>query len=410
MPVEVITFGCRLNAFESALIRRHGAALTDTVVINTCTVTAEAERQAHQAIRRLHRERPGATLVVTGCAVQRDPESWARLPGVRRVLGNAEKLEAQFWAPGRLESAVGPLDEAPLPAARPLAEHLGRARAILQIQQGCNHSCTFCAIPAGRGPSRSVPPGEVIAQARAMVMEGFQEIVLTGVDLTSYGSDLTPPLPLGALLARLLRDVPELPRLRLSSLDPAELDEPFWEVLATEPRLMPHLHLSLQSGSALILKRMKRRHSPEQAARVIARARALRPGIAIGADLIAGFPTETETLFTETMTFVEEMDIPFLHVFPFSPRPGTPAARMPQVPPALRRERARLLRACGEAARARFLEGKLGTVREVLAETERRGRDQHFIVVESETPLPVGRITPLLAVARGEEGVHGEPL
>lgn len=410
MPVEVITFGCRLNTYESALIRRYGEALDDTVVINTCTVTAEAERQARQTIRRIHRERPEARLVVTGCAVQRDPEAWARLPGIARVLGNAEKLDPRSWVPGAAASAVGPPVPHPLPAPPPLAEHLGRSRALLQIQQGCDHSCTFCAIPAGRGASRSVPPPEVIAAARAMVAEGFQEIVLTGVDITSYGADLTPRLSLGALLARLFAEVPGLPRLRLSSLDPAELDETFWEVLATEPRLMPHLHLSLQSASALILKRMKRRHTPEGAAEVIARARALRPGLALGADLIAGFPTETDSLFAETLAFLERMEIPFLHVFPYSPRPGTPAARMPQVPAPLRRERARLLRACGERARAGFLAAKLGTVREVLAETPTRGRDQHFIVIETETPLPVGRITPLRAAGLAGGGLRGDPL
>jgi threonylcarbamoyladenosine tRNA methylthiotransferase MtaB len=410
MAAEVITFGCRLNAYESAVIRRHAAALDDTVVINTCTVTAEAERQARQTIRKLHRERPEAALVVTGCAVQRDPEAWARLPGVARVLGNAEKLDPGFWQERVRESAVGPLAARPAPRAWPVAEHLGRSRAILQVQQGCDHACTFCVIPAGRGPSRSVQPEEVIATARTMVAQGFQEIVLTGVDLTSYGADLSPPLRFGALLARLLREVPELPRLRLSSLDPAELDADFWEVLANEPRLMPHLHLSLQSASALILKRMKRRHAPAEAAEAIARARALRPGLAIGADLIAGFPTETEALFAETLDFIERMDIPFLHVFPFSPRPGTPAARMPQVPPALARERARRLRAAGERARGRFLAAKLGTVRHVLAETPESGRDEHFIVVRSNAPLIPGRVHALRAVAVAEDALVGEAL
>ncbi|HEX5327430.1 MAG TPA: tRNA (N(6)-L-threonylcarbamoyladenosine(37)-C(2))-methylthiotransferase MtaB, partial [Acetobacteraceae bacterium] len=346
MSVDIITFGCRLNAYESEVMRGHAAALTDTVIVNTCAVTAEAERQARQAIRRVLREHPGRQVVVTGCAAQINPAAWACLPGVTRVLGNVEKLKPESWA------AAAPGSVSDIMAARETAAHLvtefaGRARAFVQVQQGCDHRCTFCVIPFGRGPSRSVPVGAVVAQARALVAAGYQELVLTGVDIASYGTDLPGRPGLGQLVRRLLALVPELARLRLSSLDPAAIDDELWRLLAEEPRLMPHLHLSLQAGSDLILKRMRRRHLAAEAAAAIARARALRPGIAIGADLIAGFPTETGALFNETLAFVTAAELPFLHVFPYSERPGTPAARMPTVPMSLRRERAAQLRAVG---------------------------------------------------------------
>ena len=289
MSVEILTFGCRLNAYESEVMRGHAADLSDTVIVNTCAVTAEAERQARQAIRRAARERPGARIVVTGCAAQIDPAAWATLPGVDRVLGNAEKLRPESWAPGAA-GAVSDIMAARETAAHLVTEFAGRARAFVQVQQGCDHRCTFCIIPFGRGPNRSVPVGAVVAQVRALVEAGYQEVVLTGVDIASYGSDLPGAPRLGQLVRRLLALVPELRRLRLSSLDPAAIDDELWRLLAEEPRLMPHLHLSLQAGSDLILKRMKRRHLRADAAAAIARARALRPGIAFGADLIAGFP------------------------------------------------------------------------------------------------------------------------
>jgi threonylcarbamoyladenosine tRNA methylthiotransferase MtaB len=377
---DILTFGCRLNAYESEVIRNHAEALADTIVVNTCAVTAEAERQARQAIRRAHRERPEARIVVTGCAAQIAPDAWAALPGVSRVLGNAEKLEAASWR----EDA--PSAVADIMAARETAPHLltgfgGRARAFVQVQQGCDHRCTFCIIPFGRGPSRSVPIGAIVAQVRALVEAGYHEVVLTGVDLTSYGPDLPGAPSLGQMIRRLLALVPDLARLRLSSLDPEEIDADLWRLIETEARLMPHLHLSLQAGSDLILKRMKRRHSRAGALVTIARARALRPGIAIGADLIAGFPTETEALFAETEALVREAEIPFLHVFPYSEREGTPAARMPPVPKAERRERAARLRAAGEAAAARFYENQIGRLADVLAETGAAGHTEHFAPV-----------------------------
>jgi threonylcarbamoyladenosine tRNA methylthiotransferase MtaB len=377
---DILTFGCRLNAYESEVIRNHAEALADTIVVNTCAVTAEAERQARQAIRRAHRERPEARIVVTGCAAQIAPDAWAALPGVSRVLGNAEKLEAASWR----EDA--PSAVADIMAARETAPHLltgfgGRARAFVQVQQGCDHRCTFCIIPFGRGPSRSVPIGAIVAQVRALVEAGYHEVVLTGVDLTSYGPDLPGAPSLGQMIRRLLALVPDLARLRLSSLDPEEIDADLWRLIETEARLMPHLHLSLQAGSDLILKRMKRRHSRAGALATIARARALRPGIAIGADLIAGFPTETEALFAETEALVREAEIPFLHVFPYSEREGTPAARMPPVPKAERRERAARLRAAGEAAAARFYENQIGRLADVLAETGAAGHTEHFAPV-----------------------------
>ena len=373
---EVLTFGCRLNAYESEVIRGHAGHLADTIVVNTCAVTAEAERQARQAIRRLHRERPGASIVVTGCAAQIAPAAWAGLPGVTRVLGNEDKLRPESWR--STASAVSDIMAARETAAHLVTEFAGRARAFVQVQQGCDHRCTFCIIPYGRGPSRSVPMGEVVAQARALVDAGYRELVLTGVDVTSYGSDLPGQPSLGQLARRLLALLPDLPRLRLSSLDPVEIDPDLWRLIAEEPRLMPHLHLSIQAGSDLILKRMARRHLRADVLSVAARARALRPGIAFGADLIAGFPTETDALFDQTLALVEEAALPYLHVFPYSERPGTPAARMPTVPVALRRERAARLRAAGAAQARRFHETRVGRIASVLGESDGRGHTEHF--------------------------------
>jgi threonylcarbamoyladenosine tRNA methylthiotransferase MtaB len=391
MSVEILTFGCRLNAYESEVMRAHAAALADTVIVNTCAVTAEAERQARQAIRRAARERPGARIVVTGCAAQIDPAAWGSLPGVSRVLGNADKLRPENWAP----EAVGAVSD--IMAARENAAHLvtefaGRTRAFVQVQQGCDHRCTFCIIPFGRGPNRSVPVGAVTAQVRALVAAGYQEVVLTGVDIASYGTDLPGSPRLGQLVRRVLALVPELARLRLSSLDPAAIDDEIWRLLGDEPRLMPHLHLSLQAASDLILKRMKRRHLRADAAATISRARALRPGIAIGADLIAGFPTETAALFRETLDFVTEAELPFLHVFPYSERPGTPAARMPAVPHALRRERSALLREAGRRAARQFVAGQVGRIISPLMETAVSGHSEHFSPVRVTTGAEPGAL------------------
>jgi threonylcarbamoyladenosine tRNA methylthiotransferase MtaB len=408
MSVEVVTFGCRLNTYESEVIRELAADCAGTIVVNTCAVTAEAERQARQTVRRLARERPEARIVVTGCAAQIAPETWAGLPGVARVLGNREKLERASWAPDA-PSAVSDIM-----AAREMAPHLvtefaGRARAFVQVQQGCDHRCTFCIIPFGRGSSRSVPAGAVVAQVRALVEAGYREVVLTGVDITSYGADLPGAPTLGQLARRVLALVPELPRLRLSSLDPNEIDAALWRLLAEEPRLMPHLHLSLQAGSDLILKRMKRRHCRAGALAAIARARDLRPGIAIGADLIAGFPTETDALFAETLALVEAAELPFLHVFPYSPRPGTPAARMPQVPHPARRERAARLREAGQRHAAHFYAAQLGRTLSVLTETGDRGHTEHYAPAHLSTKAPAGVLIAAHVTRATADGLFVEP-
>jgi threonylcarbamoyladenosine tRNA methylthiotransferase MtaB len=391
MSVQVLTFGCRLNAYESEVMRGHAAALSDTVIINTCAVTAEAERQARQAIRRMARERPDARIVVTGCAAQIDPDAWARLAGVDRVLGNLDKLKPESWVVGA-SSVVSDIMAARETAAHLVTEFAGRARAFVQVQQGCDHRCTFCIIPFGRGPNRSVPIGAVVAQVRALVATGYQEVVLTGVDIASYGPDLPGAPSLGQLVRRLLALVPELRRLRLSSIDPAAIDEDLWRVLGEEERLLPHLHLSLQAGSDLILKRMKRRHLRADAAAVVQRARSVRPGIAIGADLIAGFPTETDTLFRETLDFVAQAEVPFVHVFPYSERAGTAAARMPAVPVAVRRERAALLREAGRVVARRFLDAQVGRTVSVLTERADGGHSEHFASVRLAAPVEAGRV------------------
>nr|WP_158745611.1 MiaB/RimO family radical SAM methylthiotransferase [Acidisphaera sp. L21] len=371
MQDSVLTFGCRLNLVESEAIRGMLNASEGTVVINTCAVTAEAERQGRQAIRRVVREQPGAQIVVTGCAVQLDPARWQALPGVSRVLGNADKLRPENWA--HAASRVSPIDAtAPLPSLNGFASH---TRGFVQVQAGCDHRCTFCTIPFGRGPNRSVPAMEAVAQVAALVAAGVQEVVLTGVDIASHADGI------GRLAATILRDVPDLARLRLSSLDPATIDAPLWDLLADEPRLMPHLHLSLQSGSDLVLKRMRRRHTSDAALETIARARQLRPGLAIGADLIAGFPTESDVLAEDTEQFLEQAAIPYVHVFPYSERPGTPAARMPAVPVPVRRERAARLRSIAAGHAAAFHRAQLGATVSVLAERGGRGHTQHFTPV-----------------------------
>lgn len=379
-PVRVLSFGCRLNTYESVAMRElaRRAGHERAILVNTCAVTAEAERQARKAIRRAAREHPGAPIIVTGCAAQIAPEAWAALPGVARVIGNAEKLKPEAWVPAAPPAPVPDIMAARETAAHLVTEFAGRARAFVQVQQGCDHRCTFCVIPYGRGPSRSVPLGAIVAQVRAVLEAGYREVVLTGVDIASYGTDLPGRPPLGQMARRLLALVPELPRLRLSSLDPAAMDEDLWRLLAEEPRLMPHLHLSLQHGADLILKRMKRRHGRAEALGCARRAQALRPGLALGADLIAGFPTETEAHFAQMLALVEEAGLSFLHVFPYSERPGTPAARMPQLPPTLRRERAARLRAAGAEAAARFYNARLGQEESVLLESPDRGHTEHF--------------------------------
>lgn len=391
--VTVITLGCRLNASESEVMRKHAVASgVETVIVNTCAVTGEAERQGRQAIRRARRQHPNARLIVTGCSVQIDPARYAEMPEVDQVLGNTEKMQPQSFLNETARVRVNDIGSVRETAGHLVAGFEGRARAFLEVQQGCDHACTFCIIPKGRGPSRSVPMGEIVAQARRLVAGGAAELVLTGVDLTAYGADLPGKPTLGQMVRRLLAGVPELKRLRLSSLDPVEIDEELWRLLAEEERLMPHLHLSIQAGDDLVLKRMKRRHSRADALAVAERARRLRPGLALGADLIAGFPTESEAMFENTARLVEEAGLTFLHVFPYSSRPGTPAARMPQVPHALRKERAERLRQLGAAALARHLAARVGGSASVLAETSTKGHAEDFSPVLFETEAPAGAI------------------
>jgi threonylcarbamoyladenosine tRNA methylthiotransferase MtaB len=417
MTVDVVTFGCRLNAYESEVIRRHATAaeVRDTVVVNTCAVTAEAVRQARQAIRRLKRERPDARIVVTGCAAQTEPGSFAAMPEVARVIGNLEKISGNVWSGlrhiddnGSIEGPNGNIGDADEPrvlvndimAVKETAAHLidgleGRSRAFVQVQTGCDHRCTFCIIPYGRGNSRSVPMGEVVAQVRRLAANGHREVVLTGVDITSYGAGLPGRPSLGKLVNQVLKHVPELARLRLSSIDSVEADRDLLDCLAEEPRLMPHLHLSLQAGDDLVLKRMKRRHLRADAIAFCAEVRRLRPDVVFGGDIIAGFPTETDAMFSRSLDLVDECGLTHLHVFPFSARPGTPAARMPQVPRGIVKERARRLRQKGEGALRRHLDGEIGARRRVLTESDNTGRTEQFTPVRLGAPAAPGVILEL---------------
>jgi len=392
---EILTFGCRLNAYESEVMRRHAnnAGLHDAVIVNTCAVTAEAERQARQAIRKARREHPESQIIVTGCAAQINPERYAAMAEVDRVVGNEAKLQPETFSPiAHPRVQVNDIMEVRQTAGHLIDGFEARTRAFVQVQQGCDHRCTFCVIPYGRGNSRSVPIGEVVRQVRLLVERGVKEVVLTGVDITSYGGDLPGQPSLGQMMRRLLAQVPALSRLRVSSIDAVEIDSDFLRLVAEEPRLMPHLHLSLQAGDDIILKRMKRRHSRAQAVALCEKARALRPDIVFGADLIAGFPTETAEMFANSLRLIEDCGLTFLHVFPYSARPETPAARMPQVPKAVRKARAAKLREAGAAAERRFLDAQIGLTIEVLLEQERQdgslfGRSEHFAPIV----LPAGQ-------------------
>jgi threonylcarbamoyladenosine tRNA methylthiotransferase MtaB len=384
---EIITFGCRLNAYESEAIRARAAeaGLADAIIVNTCAVTGEAVRQSRQAIRKAHRANPGAKIIVTGCAAQTEPETYAAMPEVDRVLGNREKLEAASYGALGLDNVervrVNDIMSVKETAAQFVDSFDGRARAFLQVQNGCDHRCTFCIIPYGRGNSRSVPMGAVVEEARRLVARGFPEIVLTGVDLTAYGADLPGTPTLGQLVRKILRLVPELARLRLSSIDSIEADEELWRAIAEEERLMPHFHLSVQAGDDLTLKRMKRRHARADTIAFCAKVRALRPDAAFGADLIAGFPTETEAMFRNTLALVDEADLSVLHVFPYSARKGTPAARMPQVQKPEIKERAARLRAKGAERLAQRLTGLVGRKETILVEKPGFGRTPCFAPV-----------------------------
>ncbi len=394
MPPEVLTFGCRLNAFESEVIRGHATAagLDDAIIINTCAVTNEAERQARQAIRRARRDHPSAKLIVTGCAAQIDPEAYAAMPEVDLVLGNDEKLKRESYGGTSERVVVGDIMALTETAAHLVDGFEGRARAFIEVQQGCDHRCTFCIIPYGRGNSRSVPIGEIVRQAERLVAAGYRELVLTGVDITGFGGDLPGKPTLGQLCRRLLALVPGLARLRLSSLDPVEIDDALWRLIAEEPRLMPHLHLSIQAGDDLILKRMKRRHSRAQALEACHHARALRPGIALGADMIAGFPTEDDAMAERSRAFIDEAGLDYLHVFPFSVRPGTPAARMPLLSGTIVKERAARLRDAAKAATARSLAARIGTAAHVLVEKPGFGHSEHYAPVRFTGNAPIGSV------------------
>ncbi len=393
---QIITLGCRLNSFESEIMRAHSrtAGLENAIIINTCAVTAEAERSARKTIRRARKDNPGAQLIVTGCAAQLNPKAYADMAEVDRVIGNEEKLELNSYLTSEEQNPVAVAD---IMEIRETAPHLisgfdDQTRAFVQIQQGCDHRCTFCIIPFARGNNRSLAPGVIVQQIRQLVANGYREVVLTGVDICSYGTDLAGHPSLGDLVRRLLKAVPELPRLRLSSLDPASFDEALVDVLATDARLMPHVHLSLQAMDDMVLKRMKRRHSRQQALDLVKRIRSVRPDVVFGADLIAGFPTETDEMFEQTLDAVWEMDLLHLHVFPYSERNGTPAARMPTVDMAVRKQRAQRLRQRGNDISTAYLKKQIGRESEVLLEKGNRGLNPHFVPVRFDDTCETGEL------------------
>ncbi|WP_397543041.1 tRNA (N(6)-L-threonylcarbamoyladenosine(37)-C(2))-methylthiotransferase MtaB [Roseovarius salis] len=408
------TLGCRLNAYETEAMKElaGAAGLDNAVVVNTCAVTAEAVRKARKEIRRLRRENPGARLVVTGCAAQTEPETFSEMAEVDAVIGNTEKMQPDTWR-GLAADFIGQTEAVQVDDIMSVTETAGhlidgfgtRSRAYVQVQNGCDHRCTFCIIPYGRGNSRSVPAGVVVEQIKRLVGKGYNEVVLTGVDLTSWGADLPAQPRLGDLVMRILKLVPDLPRLRISSIDSIEVDESLMQAIATEPRLMPHLHLSLQHGDDLILKRMKRRHLRDDAIRFTEAARRLRPDMTFGADIIAGFPTETEAAFENSLKLVEDCDLTWLHVFPYSPRPGTPAARMPQVNGRTIKERAARLRAAGDARVARHLEDQKGRAHKVLMESARMGRTEQFTEVVFDADREEGAIVDAKVT-----GIRGQKL
>ena len=407
------TLGCRLNAYETEAMKdlAQQAGVANAHVVNTCAVTAEAVRKARQEIRRIARENPGATIIVTGCAAQTEPETFAEMPEVTRVIGNHEKMQAETWK-GLAPDLIGETERVQVDDILSVKETAGhlidgfgtRARAYVQVQNGCDHRCTFCIIPYGRGNSRSVPAGAVVEQIKRLVGAGYNEVVLTGVDLTSWGADLPAEPKLGDLVRRILKLVPDLPRLRISSIDSVEADPALIEAIASEPRLMPHLHLSLQAGDDMILKRMKRRHLRDDAIRFCADMRAARPDLIYGADIIAGFPTETEEMFANTLAMVKDCGLTWLHVFPYSPRKGTPAARMPQVAKPLIKERAARLRSLGEELAAAHLAAQVGRQHQVLMENPRMGRTEQFTEVRFDADQPVGAIVPARIV--GHDGAQ----
>lgn len=415
---QVITLGCRLNTYESEVIQDLAtqAGVANTVFINTCAVTAEAERQARQTIRKIHRNNPNAQIIVTGCSAQINPSQYQKMPEVAKVIGNEEKMQPSTYK--NLQSAdkvvVSDIMEVRETAAHLVSGFDGKARAFVQVQNGCDHRCTFCTIPFGRGNSRSVAIGEIVAQIRKLLENGYQEIVFTGVDITAYGADLPGQPTLGQMIRRVLSLVPELKRLRLSSLDPVEIDEDLWQIIGSEEKLMPHLHLSLQAGDNLILKRMKRRHLREDAIRFSQRAKTLRPDVVFGADLIAGFPTETDEMFENSLRIVDECSLTYLHVFPYSPRPGTPAARMPQLDGNIIKERARQLRLQGEAAIKRtfgqFVGKSVNVLVEELSEGLVKGKTDHFAPIQIVGSASIASVIPVKVTDITNQHLIGQQL
>lgn len=415
---QVITLGCRLNTYESQVIQdlASQAGIANTVFINTCAVTSEAERQARQTIRKMYRANPDVKIVVTGCSAQINPAQYQQMPEVSKVIGNEEKMQLNTYMNlhGADKVVVSDIMEVKETAAHLVSGFDGKARAFVQVQNGCDHRCTFCTIPYGRGNSRSVAIGEIVAQIRNLLENSYQEIVFTGVDITAYGADLPGQPSLGQMIRRVLALVPELKRLRLSSLDPVEIDEDLWRLIGDEPKLMPHLHLSLQAGDNMILKRMKRRHLREDAIAFSNRAKTLRPDVVFGADLIAGFPTETDEMFENSLRIVDECDLTYLHVFPYSPRPGTPAARMPQLPGGIIKERARQLREEGDMAQKRTFGRFIGQTLNVLVEESEndtiKGKTDHFAPIQIPGSASISSVISVKIVQNTNQHLIGQLL
>lgn len=405
----VVTLGCRLNVLESEVVRREASAagVSGAVIVNTCAVTGEAVRQARQTIRRLRRERPNERIIVTGCAAQLSPQTFAAMPEVDQVVGNAEKMNGRNLLDGGRRIMVSDIMIPDSTSRRRIDGLEGRTRAFVQVQQGCDHRCTFCIVPFARGPNRSIPIEAIVQQVATLVDNGYREVVFTGVDICSYGLDLSDRPRLGNLVRTVLARVPNLARLRLSTVDPAAIDDAVFAALAEDERMMPHLHLSLQAADDMVLKRMKRRHNRRKAAEVVERARAARPGILFGADLIAGFPTETDAMFANTMAAVREFGLTYLHVFPFSPRAGTPAARMPQVPVTIRKERAAALREAGARARRHQFEARIGTTTTILVETEHAGRCPDYAPVKLSFGAAPGQLIRVRIAGAADDYLMG---
>ena len=407
--VQVMNFGCRLNSYEGEVMKQKAAeaGLKDAIIFNSCAVTSEAERQVRQAIRRARRENPDVKIIVTGCSAQVHPDMYAGMAEVDKVLGNTEKMEKtgyDFAIASSEKALVNDIMSIKETASHMVTSFDGRARAFVQVQNGCDHRCTFCIIPFGRGNSRSVPMGDIVAQVKSLVASGYNEVVLTGVDISDYGKDLPGAPSLGSMMRRLLALVPELQRLRLSSIDAVEVDDELYKLIAEEPRLMPHIHVSLQAGDDMVLKRMKRRHLRSDAIEFCKRVRALRPDVVFGADIIAGFPTETEEMFQNTLDIVREAGLTYLHVFPYSARPGTPAAKMPQVAKEIRKQRASSLREAGEKQLAEYLRSQVGSTSQVLVEKPRVGRTPGFAMVELDTDcMPGSIVTAQIKTADSEK-------